>query len=79
MDVIHCQKCQHGDRQGGCSVCGGAGELLARIQVCSICNRTAWVRPGVFSKYEGQIYKTFDGVSVVSHLSKPDNCLECEK
>lgn len=78
---IICQKCKDIPEREmkGCMVCGGSKELLVRLEsVCAICKRPGWVRTGVFSKYEGQQYRTFDGIEMISHLKKPDNCLDCE-
>jgi hypothetical protein len=78
---IDCQACQghHKRETTGCSTCRGYGVVLQLMkEVCPLCKRSAWFRPGEFTKYEGMTYFSFDGVCMVAHMNKPDNCVKCE-
>jgi hypothetical protein len=74
---ILCQACTPKSKKG-CHRCGGFKELLVERVACEICKRKAWFKVGVFSRYEGQRYQTFDGLEMIAHLVKPDNCRKCE-
>jgi hypothetical protein len=75
---IRCRACRPEDE--GCRRCGGYKVLLVkREDICPKCETSAWVSPGVHTSYEGKRYVTFDGLEMVCHLDRPDNCAGCEE
>lgn len=61
----------------GCGTCGGYGVVLVK-KACKGCGRESWVRPGVFTSYEGKEYYTVDGLKMFCH-GHTEHCLNCEE
>lgn len=74
MNKIPCQ--QQNCEKDGCSSCYGYGVVLTQSQLG--CGCLAWVRPGVFTIYEGKTWTTFDGVHVTYKDGK-EICSRCLK
>lgn len=67
MTQIKCRACEMHPKGKGCGTCGGYRFLLELIPVCSDCKVMGWVRPGVYSSYDGRMWKTFDGIDMVDY------------
>ena len=74
MKRIYCQS-QTNCREG-CPHCGGYGYLVEEIEL-SCCERDVWVRPGVFTSFDGKRWTTFDGVEMVESMAGR-RCAECD-
>lgn len=57
-------KCQGGACLKGCSSCQGYGHVLHQSH-CTGCQRSYWVRPGVYTAYDGKLVTSFDGLALV--------------
>ena len=75
MNEIQCQA-KHEEGKG-CSTCGGYLIVLQRSQ-CAICKRPNWVRPGVYTSFEGKRWTTFDGMTMVCRAAG-FRCTECDE
>lgn len=72
---IKCQACLPSDTS--CRTCHGHKVLLVTGH-CGKCKREIWIRPGAYTSFEGKRWVSFDGVTMVDHMSAASNCLQCE-
>lgn len=68
--------CQCGKPENGCSRCGGSGVVLEQTN-CKACGKSYWVRPGVYSSFEGKRWQSLDGLQLVDTAKHGTLCLAC--
>lgn len=66
-EAIRCSACVEKKPNEGCIKCGGYG-FLAYPQFCDGCGQKYWLRPGVFTCYDGKKITTFDGLELTYHF-----------
>jgi hypothetical protein len=69
--------CQTPHVDSGCYTCGGYGYLFEFVEVCRKCRRSAWLRPGNFTCYEGKKFNSMDGVTLTCHMDDSGVWYEC--
>jgi hypothetical protein len=74
---ILCQACAAFPASKGCATCGGL-KVLLRESCCPLCRRPHFIRPGVYTNYDGKRWTTFDGVEMVDRI-EGSRCLDCDK
>lgn len=79
-DKIQCQAVHKVEANGhfGCYSCGGYGFLFEWCLCCTKCKACGWHRPDPYTTYEGKVYRTIDGLEMVSHKSGA-LCRKCEE
>jgi len=76
MNKIPCQACKGKRKEKGCMTCGGYKVVLEKVE-CNTCRHPRWVRPGVYTRYEGKQWTSLDGIVVTERGDKPSTCSFC--
>lgn len=63
---------------GKCFHCHGYGHVLENVKICTKCEVRGWVRPGVFTSYDGKKWQTTDGIGVVDR-ENGRLCADCDR